>query len=235
MNEPTSSALFVVMPPASDNGFQLPRRYRQNDREIALGRKSWLLASGLRTGEGSPLPDRLRAELEREYARLHLVETQLRVAETERDAADAQDPSVERKRDMLIQLRGVGPASAAILAREIFARQFANRRQLGSYLGLRQQIDDTMPQGISKAGNSFARRVMIEVAWLWRKYQPDSALAKCYEERAAGQSPRIRRIMLIPLARKLIVALWRYVEIGLVPEGAVSCATNGAALHSAAA
>ena len=130
MNEPTSSALFVVMPPASDNGFQLPRRYRQNDREIALGRKSWLLASGLRTGEGSPLPDRLRAELEREYARLDLVETQLRVAETERDTADAQDPPVERKRDMLIQLRGVGPASAAILAREIFARQFANRRQM---------------------------------------------------------------------------------------------------------
>ena len=80
-----------------------------------------------------------------------------------------------------------------------------------------------------------ARRVMIEVAWLWRKYQPDSVLAKWYEERAAGQSPRIRRIMLIALARKLIVALWRYVEIGLVPEGAVSCATNGAALDSAAA
>ena len=195
--------------------------------------------STLRTGEGLLLPDRLRAELEREYARLDLVETQLRVAETERDTADAQDPSVERKRDMLIQLRGVGPASAAILAREIFARQFANRRQLGSYLGLTPSPYDsgstTRCQGISKAGNSFARRVMIEVAWLWRKYQPDSVLAKWYEERAAGQSPRIRRIMLIALARKLIVALWRYVEIGLLPEGAVCCATNGAALDSAAA
>jgi transposase len=75
---------------------------------------------------------------------------------------------------------------------------------------------------------------MIEVAWLWRKYQSDSALAKWYEERAAGQSPRVRRIMLIAQARKLIVALWRYVEIGLVPEGAISCA-NDVALDGAAA
>ena len=76
--------------------------------------------SELRTGEGLPLPDRLRAELEREYTRFDLVEQQLKAVEAERDTADAQDPTVERKRGMLIQLRGVGPASAAILAREIF-------------------------------------------------------------------------------------------------------------------
>jgi len=202
-------------------------------------RRSRIDFSDLRTGEGLPLPARLRAELKREYARLDLVETQLRVTEAERDTADAQDPSIEYKRNMLIQLRGVGPASAAILTREIFGRRFANRRQLGSYLGLTPSAYDsgstTRCQGISKAGNSFARRVMIEVAWLWRKYQPNSALAKWYEERAAGQSPRIRRIMLVALARKLIVALWRYVEIGLVPAGAVSCANNGAALDAAAA
>ena len=202
-------------------------------------RRSRIDFSDLRTGEGLPLPARLRAELEREYARLDLVETQLRVTEAERETADAQDPSIEHKRNMLIQLRGVGPASAAILTREIFARRFANRRQLGSYLGLTPSAYDsgstTRCQGISKAGNSFARRVMIEVAWLWRKYQPNSALAKWYEERAAGQSPRIRRIMLVALARKLIVALWRYVEIGLVPAGAVCCANNGAALEAAAA
>ena len=202
-------------------------------------RRSRIDFSDLRTGEGLPLPARLRAELKREYARLDLVETQLRVTEAERDTADAQDPSIEYKRNMLIQLRGVGPASAAILTREIFGRRFANRRQLGSYLGLTPSAYDsgstTRCQGISKAGNSFARRVMIEVAWLWRKYQPNSALAKWYEERAAGQSPRIRRIMLVALARKLIVALWRYVEIGLVPAGAVSCANIGAALDAAAA
>src|SRR5262249_22540438 len=155
------------------------------------------------------------AELEPEYARLDLVETQLRVTEVERDSADAQDPSIEHKRNMLTQLRGLGPASAAILSREIFARRFANRRQLSSYLGLTPSAYDsgstTRCQGISKAG------VMIEVAWLWRKYQPDSAVAKWSEQRAAGQSPRILRIMLVALARKLIVAFWRYVEIGLVP------------------
>src|SRR6266404_5285410 len=153
--------------------------------------------AALETAEGHPLPDRLRRELEREYARLALIETQLREVEKERDLADAQDPVVERKRQMLVALQGVGGTSAAILAREVFARPFANRRQLGSYLGLTPSAYDsgstTRCQGISKAGNSFARRVMIEVAWLWRKYQPDSALAKWYEERAAGQSPRIRR------------------------------------------
>ena len=75
---------------------------------------------------------------------------------------------------------------------------------------------------------------MIEVAWLWRKYQPDSALAKWFDGRAAGQSPRLRRIMLIALARKLIIALWRYVETGLVPEGAVSFSTNAPALAGVA-
>jgi transposase len=132
--------------------------------------------------------DPIRAELEREYAPLDLIDTQLRAVEAERDTADAQDAAVERKRNMLLQLRGIGPASAAILAREIFGRSFTNRRQLGSYLGLTPSAYDngsvTRCQGISKAGNSFARRVMIEVAWLWRKYQPASALAKWYDGRA---------------------------------------------------
>ena len=214
--------------------------FGQGIRGIEPGlRRTRIDFSVLRAGEGSPLPMRLRAELEREYAGLDLVEQQLRTAEAERDTADAQDPSVERKRDSLIQLRGVGPASAAILAREIFGRRLANRRQLGSYLGLTPSAYDsgstTRCQGISKAGNSFARRVMIEVAWLWRKYQPESMLTKWYEERAAGQSPRMRRIVLIALARKLVIALWRYVEVGLVPEGAVSCAASSAALNGATA
>ena len=181
--------------------------------------------AALRTAEGHPLSPRLLHELEREYARLDLVEEQLRQVATERDTADDQDPAVESKRRLLVQVRGIGAASAAILAREVFMRPFANRRQLGSYLGMTPSPYDsgttTRCQGISKAGNRFARRVLIELAWLWRKYQPHSALALWYEERAAGQSPRIRRIMLIALARKLAVALWRYVETGLVPEGAI--------------
>jgi len=184
----------------------------------------------LRTAEGHPLPDRLRSELEREYARLDLIQQQLRAVERERDTADAQDPTVDRKRQMLCTLQGIGPASAAILAREVFARTFANRRQLGSYLGLTPSAYDsgstTRCQGISKAGNSWARRVLIEIAWLWRKYQSDSALARWYAAKAGGQSPRIRRIMLVALARKLAIALWRYVETGLIPEGAVIADTT---------
>jgi transposase len=181
--------------------------------------------AALETAEGRPLPDRLRRELEREYARLALIETQLREVEKERDMADAQDPTVERKRQMLVALQGVGGTSAAILAREVFARPFASRRQLGSYLGLTPSAYDsgsvTRCQGISKAGNSWARRILIEVAWLWQKHQPVSPLSHWYTQKTSGQSSRIRRIMLIALARKLAITLWRYVETGLVPEGVV--------------
>jgi len=181
--------------------------------------------AALETAEGHPLPDRLRRELEREYARLALIEAQLREVEKERDTADAQDPVVERKRQMLVAVHGVGGTSAAILAREVFARSFASRRQLGSYLGLTPSAYDsgsvTRSQGISKAGNSWARRILIEVAWLWQKYQPASPLSNWYLQKTTGQSSRIRRIMLIALARKLAISLWRYVETGLVPEGVV--------------
>ena len=189
--------------------------------------------AALQTAEGHPLPDRLRRELEREYARLALIETQLREVEKERDAADAQDPVVERKRQMLVAVQGVGGTSAAILAREVFARSFASRRQLGSYLGLTPSAYDsgsmTRSQGISKAGNSWARRILIEVAW---QYQPASPLSSWYLQKTAGQSSRIRRIMLIALARKLAISLWRYVETGLVPDGVVMAKTTP---HMAAA
>jgi transposase len=189
--------------------------------------------AALESAEGHPLPDRLRRELEREYARLALIETQLREVEKERDMADAQDPVVERKRQMLVALQGVGGTSAAILAREVFARPFASRRQLGSYLGLTPSAYDsgsmTRCQGISKAGNSWARRILIEVAWLWQKHQPASPLSHWYIQKTTGQSSRIRRIMLIALARKLAISLWRYVETGLVPEGVAIRAKSRAA------
>jgi transposase len=181
--------------------------------------------ASLTTAEGAPLPERLLHELQREYTRLDLVEQQIRAVEKERDMADAQDSSVEQKRQMLCKLQGIGEASAAILAREVFARSFPNRRRLSSYLGLTPSAYDsgsiTRCQGISKAGNGWARRVLIEIAWLWRKHQSDSALAHWYAEKTVGQSPRIRRIMLVALARKLAVALWRYVETGLIPSGAI--------------
>ena len=188
-------------------------------------RRTQIDFAALETAEGHPLPHRLRRELEREYARLALIQAQLREVESERDTADAQDPVVERKRQMLVAVQGVGGTSAAILAREVFARSFGSRQQLGSYLGLTPSAYDsgsvTRSQGISKAGNSWARRILIEVAWLWQKYQPASPLSVWYMQKTTGQSSRIRRIMLIALARKLAISLWRYVETGLLPEGVV--------------
>ena len=107
----------------------------------------------------------------------------------------------------------------------MFYKDFRNPRQVGAYFGLApspwQSGNTSWDQGISKAGNPRARAAAIELAWLWRLYQPESPLARWYETRAKGQSPRIRRIMLVALARKLGIALWRYLTTGLVPEGAV--------------
>jgi len=169
------------------------------------------------------LPDRLRRELEREYARLAVVEDQIRSVEKERDLADAQDPSVEKKRQMLMLIPGIGGTTAAVMAREIFARSFNSRSHLGSYLGLTPSAFDsgssTRCQGISKAGNSWARRILIEIAWIWQSRHPESPLSRWYKARTKAQSPRIRRIMLVAMARKLAITLWRYVETGTVPEG----------------
>ncbi|WP_334186337.1 IS110 family transposase [Novosphingobium sp.] len=181
--------------------------------------------ASLVTAEGRALPERLLHELEREYSRLALVEEQIRCVEKERDVADAQDPAIEQKRQMLRLLPGVGGTTAAIMAREIFSRQFSSRSHLGSYLGLTPSAYDsgttTKCQGISKAGNSWARRILIEIAWIWQHKHPASPLTKWFRVRTQGQSARMRRIMLVAMARKLAITLWRYVETGLVPEGLV--------------
>ena len=178
----------------------------------------------LRTAVGHALPPRLRGELEREYARLDMVEDRLRAVEKERDMADAEDPAAEVKRQRLEQLQGIGGAASSIMAREVFARSFASRRHLASYLGLTPSAYDsgsvTRCQGISRAGNSWARRILIEISWLWLRYQPQTALAQWYSLRTRGQSLRIRRVMLVALARKLAVVLWRYVGTGVLPSGA---------------
>ena len=181
--------------------------------------------STLVTAEGHPVPDRLRRELEREYARLALVEDQIRSVEKERDLPDQQASCVETKRRMLQLIPGIGGTTAAVLARKIFVRTFKSRSHLGSYLGLTPSAFDsgssTKCQGISKAGNSWARRILIEIAWLWLRRQPDSPLTRWYQVRTKAQSPRIRRIMLVAMARKLAISLWRYVETGVVPDGVI--------------
>ena len=119
----------------------------------------------------------------------------------------------------------LGAAFAGTLVDEVFYKDFDNRRQVASYVGLApspwQSGGLDREQGISKAGNPRARRAAIEMAWLWLRHQPESALSRWFEQRTAGASKRQRRIAIVALARKLIVALWRYLTTGLVPEGAV--------------
>jgi transposase len=115
--------------------------------------------------------------------------------------------------------------SAQVLVHEVFYRRFANRRELGSYLGLTgtpfASGESQREQGISKAGNSRARRLAIELAWLWLRNQPDSGLSLWFRQRVGDLKGRLRRITIVALARKLMVALWRYLETGLVPDGAL--------------
>jgi hypothetical protein len=117
-------------------------------------------------------------------------------------------------------------AISALLSREVYYRQFANRQQVGSFLGLTPSPyasgEEERCQGISRAGSGPVRAIMIETAWLWIRYQPKSALTRWFVERTAGgQSTRMRKIMIVAVARKLAIALWRYVEQGLVPQGAI--------------
>jgi transposase len=184
-----------------------------------------LVPAELVTGDGRSLPGRLGREITREIERLALVQTQLVAIERERDSAPTPCGATERKRRDLLRLNGIGPALSAILAREVYYRRFANRRQVASYIGLAPSPYDSgegrRSQGISKAGNRLARYVLIQAAWLWLRHQPNSALTQWFHQRTEGQSKRVRCIMIVALARKLAIALWRYVEHGLIPQGAV--------------
>ena len=125
----------------------------------------------------------------------------------------------------LLRLRGIGENSAWLLVMEFFAwRQFRNRREVGALAGLtptpHQSGDDGQERGISKSGNVPVRAMMIEIAWGWLRFQPESELSQWYEERFGQGSKRLRKIGIVALARKLLIALWRYLEYGEIPAGA---------------
>ena len=124
----------------------------------------------------------------------------------------------------LLQLKGVGPETASVLAAEAFFRDFRNRREVASYAGLApspwQSGGVDHEQGISKAGNARVRKTMGQLAWLWLRNQPDTALSAWYRDRVRDGKGRIKRIAITALARKLLIALWRFVTHGLVPTGA---------------
>ena len=186
---------------------------------------SWLERQ--RDRQGAPMPPRLLAEVAREHARLMLVRGQLAALEQAPLAAEATAATapMAKRRDLLLRLKGLGPVFAATLTNELFYKDFRNRREVAGYCGLTPSpwrsgsID--REQGISKAGNPRARLKAVELAWLWLRHQPDSTLSNWFRTRTANASKRTRRIAIIALARKLIVALWRYLTTGLVPEQAV--------------
>src|ERR1700726_1534575 len=181
----------------------------------------------LHAADGQTLPPRLKAEILRELQRLELAIGMIKAIEAERDAiASAKTGHTSAKKiQHLAKIKSIGPEFATALVGEVFYRSFDNRKQLASYVGLTpahfQSGAMSRDQGISKAGNAKARTVMIELAWLWLRHQPDSPLSVRFRERVGKLKGRIRRITIVAVARKLLIALWRYLENGLVPEGAI--------------
>lgn len=169
------------------------------------------------------VPPALCAEIEREIARLALVRQQvkaLEVAQREEVGAGAQ-PIVSQ----LIRLRSIGVRSAWRLDKELFGwRHFTNRRELAGCVGLAPTPyasgDSQIEQGITKAGNKRVRALLVELAWSWLRFQPDSALTKWFTQRFASSGKRSRRVGIVALARRLLIALWRYLDRGEVPAGA---------------
>ena len=179
----------------------------------------------LRTGDGRPLGLRLKAEIGRELDRMDLVLRQIAAVEADRDALVRPDHAdVEAPAARLMKLRGIGPEFAAVLWLEGLFRRFANRRQLAAYAGLApspwQSGRVDREQGIAKSGNPRLRTAMVELAWLWLRHQPGSALSRWFRERVGSERGRIRRIAIVALARKLLAALWRYTTSGELPVGA---------------
>jgi transposase len=130
-----------------------------------------------------------------------------------------------RRKDLLLRLKSLGPAFSSKLTNEVFYKDFRNRREVGGYFGLDgspwRSGETDHEQGISKAGNRRARHAAVELAWLWVRHQPDSALSRWFRQRTANANKRIKRIAIVALARKLMVALWRFLATGLIPQGAV--------------
>jgi transposase len=180
----------------------------------------------LRQWDGNPVPPDLKQRILREFERWQLVDTQIRSLEAEqvRRIRDDKTPGVEGVR-RLFGLKGIGAQGAWLLTHEFFGwREFRNRRQVAGLAGLTPTPygsgETEHEQGISKAGNKRLRWLMVELAWMWRRYQPQSRLSQWYERRFAKGSARMRKIGIVALARKLLVALWKYVAQGEVPEGA---------------
>jgi transposase len=243
--EPKVWSVVNVPTPADEDRRHVHREllFARRDRGRHINRIKGLLASqgvplehiqdlpahvvSARLWDGSPLTPRLQARLDREWATLQAHRARIRILKRERRVLlrVTDDPAIAQVRQ-LHQLVGIGIDGAWLYVMEFFAwRRFRNRRQVGGLAGLTdahyQSGDVQHQQGISKAGNRWVRAYAINTAWAWLRFQPRSALAEWYQTKFGRGNSRLRKIGIVALARRLLIAFWRYLETGLVPEGAV--------------
>jgi transposase len=178
------------------------------------------------TGDGRLLPTALRAQISRELDRLELLIKQIGEVEEARNAMLARAEESASEPALLLNLKGIGPEFAAVLWTEGLSRHFDNRRQVAAYAGLAptpwQSGQVSQEQGVSKSGNPRLRATLVQLAWLWVRHQPTSALTTWFKARVAQNGGRQKKSAIVALARKLLVALWKYVNAGIVIEGAVA-------------
>lgn len=180
----------------------------------------------LRDWDNQGIPQELKAEILRQLERMELADKQLKELEKQRvEALDTPKTKAQQLSAQLHQLKGIGVIGSSTLSYEFFGwRDFKNVRQVGACAGLTgtpyNSGDSTIEQGISKAGNGRVRALMIELAWGWQRWQPDSKLTHWFQDRYAAGNKRNRRVGIVALARKLLVALWKYLQLGEIPEGA---------------
>ena len=190
-----------------------------------LRRNRRVRLEALETGDGRPLPAHLKMQISRELDRLEIILAQLKAVESERDAMlETASEGPPTPASLLAQLKGIGPEFAAVLWSEGLFRSFNNRRQVAAYAGLAptpwQSGSIDHEQGVSKAGNPRLRSTMIQLAWLWLQHQPSSALSVWFRERVQRNGGRGKKIVIVALARKLLVALWKYSVHGILVDGA---------------
>jgi transposase len=176
--------------------------------------------------DGKPLPSWVKEEMVRQYRRYELVQQQVHALEQHKKVALKQESESSKKVLTLQNLKGIGPVSSWDLVHEFFRwRVFKKGEQVGAAAGLAPTPYDSggsqREQGISKSGNRRVRALMTEIAWYWLRHQPGSKLSRWFMERYGQGSKRMRRIGIVALARKLLIALWKYLEKGIIPEGAI--------------
>jgi transposase len=190
-----------------------------------LGRDRRHRLVGLQTGDGRPLPPHLKAQIDRELDRLEMAVEQIKAIEDELRHAIVAADTVTPVPRMLIELKGIGNEFATVLWTECLYRSFDNRRQVAAYAGLAptpwQSGSIDREQGVSKAGNPRLRAMLLQLAWLWLRHQPGSVLSQWFLDRVKANGGRLKKPTIVALARKLLVALWKYVTYGVVIEGAV--------------